>query len=368
MGSRVTHAGLLSLACAAGGCHGQGLSLAAPAPEADGGARADATTLIDSGITVEAGGADLPAAPARFPASTRWAACMTLGQPYYVFSLAASPDGRFLAAGAADTTIWDLGDHSLFRMVSSDGGLKPTFSRDSSLLALGGDARTVVRLSDGVTVTPISNGASGCIAWSSEAVVSPDNEVVALGTCSAVERYGRDGQLLGALPSHVFSPGVAYSSDGRFLATSGPELWRADGSERLWPAEIVPGPGPREVGPPEDFLTDNTVAFSPDGTQLLVSNAPPDPPGYPPSHWKASTQLVRVADGTLVRDFGGDLPRHPSFAPDGSWIAAAGRVVHLASGTVVSLGEAIAVSTFLPDGRIAAADESRVVRIYCPEP
>jgi hypothetical protein len=87
------------------------------------------------------------------------------------------------------------------------------------------------------------------------------------------------------LPSHVFSPGVAYSPAGLLLATSGPELYSADSGRRLWPASIVAGPPMTDLGT---------------GFELLM----------------------RVSDGSVLEDLGTALPRHPSFSPDGAWIAA----------------------------------------------
>jgi hypothetical protein len=110
-------------------------------------------------------------------------------------------------------------------------------------------------------------------------------------------------------------------------------------------------------------VTDNTVAFSPDGDALLVSNTEPAT-GF--NIFMAWTQLVRVTDGSVLRDFGKTLPRRPTFSPDGTWIAAGAQLVHLATMTLARLDQSIVVSAFLPDGRIAAADEDNLVRLFCP--
>jgi WD40 repeat protein len=302
-----------------------------------------------------------------FSANTTWAACgADLGQPESITALAVSPNGHYLAAGSYQSTLWDLRQRGVLRTIETDGGIKPAFSPDSTLLALAGDGRFVYRLpaGDGSLVATYSSSIE-CLAWSSTLAFTADNTHVALGACAGVELRPLLGDGVVRLPSHVWSPGVAFSPDGRWLATSGPELWRADGSQRMWPADVIAGPRADGFSDAFNWLMDNTVSFSPDGALLLVSNTIAKPQ-VPDPDWTATTQLLRASDGSLVRDFGGTLGRHPSFSPDGAWIAAGGTLVHLASGAMTTFAPHIAVSVFLPDGRIAAADNQRVVRIYCP--
>jgi WD40 repeat protein len=278
-------------------------------------------------------------------------------------SLAVSFDGHYLAAGSSQSWIWDLRSGDFLRTIGTDGGLQYGFSREGELLAMTGDARSVYRLSDGKEVFSASR-APNCIDWSSAGAISPDGQQLALGSCSFLEIHDLDGAAVARLTSQVFAPGVAYSPDGRFLATSGPELYSADGKERFWPAQVVPGPGPPNPTFAYESLQDNTVSFSPDGSLLLVSNTINRPPR--PRPWTATSRLVRVSDGSLVQDFGTSLPRRPSFSPDGAWIVAGTELVFVPTGAVAPLDADLEVSAFLPDGRIAALGHDDVVRLYCP--
>ena len=338
------------------GCHGGALPAPAPAP--------DAATKPDSAPAPDAAAPDA-AVPEKFGAATTWGSCGMLGKLASVISLAASPDGRFLAAGGFESSIWDLRSETLLRSILTDGGLHYGFSRDGELLALTGDARSVYRVADGQMIFGVSERGPDCIDWSSAGTISPDNRRLAMGSCGHAELHELSGQGVTRLPSHVFQPGVAYSPDGRLLATSGPELYTADGRTRLWPAQVVPGPGPAYPAFAPESLRDNLAVFSPDGSLLLVSNTI-DRPTSLAAAWEASTQLVRVADGSVVRDFGTSLPRHPSFSPDGAWILAGARLIHLRTLTSATLAEDMEIAIFLPDGRIAAAGKDAVVRLFCP--
>jgi WD40 repeat protein len=299
---------------------------------------------------------------------TVWRPCGTVGRAESLFALAASPDGRFLVSGNAEAGLWDLRTGTLLRTLGSDGGLKPTFSHDSRLLALAGDGRYVFRVEDGTKSLRISNGERGCISWASAAAFSPDDSRLALGSCSAVEVRALDGHFTMVLVSHVWSPGVAFSPDGRLLASSGPELWRADTGERLWPTHLEPGPPPLSLTEAMQTFTDNTVVFTPDGTRMLVSNAQQRWGAGSNEGWQVNTRLLRVEDGSVIRDYGNALDRRPSLSPDGQWVVAGAVVFQVDSGAGVTLDRNVVLSTFLPDGRIAAADRANQMTLYCPGP
>jgi WD40 repeat protein len=315
----------------------------------------------------DAHAADASSADAAQPPSstTTWQPCGMLGQVDQLISLAASADGRFLAAGSAEASIWDLPSGTFVRKILTDGGLQYGFSRDGELLALTGDARSVYRVADGTEAFAVESRAPGCVDWSSAGAISPDRRTLALGSCSFLELHSLDGHGVTRLSSHVFAPGVAYSPSGHFLATSGPELYSADGSLRFWPAQVVPGPGPRDPAFAIESLRDNMVAFSPDAQLLLVSNTI-DRPLDPRQPWEARTQLLRTSTGEVVFDFGTALSRHPSFSPDGAWIVAGPALVYVATRAITPLDPGLDLATFLPDGRIAGAGRDGIVRLYCP--
>jgi hypothetical protein len=184
--------------------------------------------------------------------------------------------------------------------------------------------------------------------------------VLATGDGGDVELYGIDGKAIRHWPSHAWSAGIAFSRDGALLATSGPELWRADGSARIWPADLQPAS-------PKVNRPDDTVQFMPDGKTLLVSNADfvTTPTGG--NMWQATTRLLSVADGSLVHDYGNSLDRRPSPSPAGDWIVAGSTLVHVATDARLTLDPPAFTSVFLADGRIAgSATDGRMIRLYCP--
>jgi WD40 repeat protein len=280
-----------------------------------------------------------------------------------VFSLAETRDGRLLAAtGFSRSWIIDPRDASLRYMVAAEAAFKPSFSADGSLFALAGDARAVFRVDDGtylIGIPPTQPSGSQGYPWPGLSI-SADAKTLASGDYGYVELYGIDGTPKGKLPSQDWSAGIAFSPDGAWMATSGPELRRADTGALVWPSD-VPAPATQ----PADALgtPDNTVAFSPDGALLLVSTSQHDSTGG----WQSTTRLLRVADGAVTRDFGATLDRRPSFSADGSWIVAGRNLVHLATDARATLDQPSAASIFLPDGRIvAAAVGARFLRLYCP--
>jgi WD40 repeat protein len=281
-----------------------------------------------------------------------------------VLTFAATRDGRTLAASASAGRTWllSLADASLRYMVGAETAFKPEFSPDGSLVALGGDARKVFRMSDGelvVGIPPSTTSSLSNYAWPG-LTFSADAKELASGNDGHVELYALDGSPLGTRPSRAWAPGVAFSRDGAWMATSGPELWRADTGARVWPADLqaaAPDGTPSRV-------FDDTVAFTPDGSLLLISTAST---GTSSDTWQTTTRLVRVADGTLVRDFGASLGRRPSLSADGAWLVAGTDLIHLATDTRRALDQPASISIFLPDGRIAAAAPGeRFVRLYCP--
>src|SRR5262249_10534112 len=121
----------------------------------------------------------------------------------------------------------------------------------------------------------------------------------------------------------VAFPGVALSPDRRWIASSGPALWRAADLRLAWPAS----PPAAVAGDPRPPL-DNWVTSSPDGAGVLTSDftttaATPWKHGSADDRgqllYATATRLYDARDGALVRDFGSGLARRPAFSPDGAW-------------------------------------------------
>jgi WD40 repeat protein len=265
-------------------------------------------------------------------------------------------DGRYLAAaGTSATWILDLRDDSLARVLEVPG-FKPSFSPDGTRLAMGGFRRGIYRVVDDQPAVTIDPGDAGpCLP---SLVFSPDGQTLASGTCGKVELYRPDGTRMGDRPSQAVTAGVAWSPDGQRLATTGPELWPAAGNTPVWPAMVPPAPDNGDLKP-----TDNVVAFSPDGSLMLVSRST----GYLNyADWSTSTDIVKTSDGSIVRSLRFRLGRRPSFSADGSWVVAGGYIFHVASDLNRGLTTDRAASHFLPDNRVVAIGTEHVLRVYCP--
>jgi WD40 repeat protein len=264
-------------------------------------------------------------------------------------------DGRYVAAaGATATWIIDLRESALVRVLEVPGW-KPHFSPDGASLAMGGLRRAIYRVSDGAAVSIDAADAGPCLP---SLVFAPDGQTLASGSCGKIELFRPDGTRLGERPSAAPTAGVAWSPDGKRLATTGPELWPADGSTPVWPPMVSPAPDNGTVK-----MSDNVAAFSPDGQVLALSRSISSVPYV---EWDTTTDLVQASDGMPIDSLGRRLGRRPSFSPDGSWLVGGGYVLHLATRRSQAMTSDRATSRFLPDNRILAYGTDRALRLYCP--
>jgi WD40 repeat protein len=334
----------------AAGCSGRGLTPAAGATAPK--------------LRADAGPAD---AAVVLPASWHTCGTVTLGRA--VDALAVSGDGRYLAGASAERppptiVVWRLSDLRLWRQIDVSveaAGLSLSFSAEGALLAAAGDGRAVYTLPDGNEAYPLPPPGPDIVIppyFASTSVrFSPDGKLLALGGWgqSAFLVDGASGQPIATFPSGMQSPGLAFSSDSRWLATSVPELVRIADGHKVWAA-----PAPT-LDPDLARYVESTVEFSPEGDTLLVSICG----GNGPRVCVPSTRLYAVADGKLVQDLGATLPRRPQFLPGGAKLLAGARILDRRTGDLLTLPVSATVSLYLPDGRIAAGGMDGTVRILC---
>ena len=288
-----------------------------------------ARTLLDTGTTDESSApavrhapAPAPSAPATAPPApatptevppSRPARALKR-HPRVVWGVGFSPDGRLLATaggrGDNKARVWNIATGKCERTFDHAGGVRSAvFSPDGRLLAAANEADTT-RMWDLATGDCL-HVLIGHTNWVWSAAFSPDGRLIATGSSDKTARIWdhASGDCLHTLTddhSEFFEVrGVAFSADGRLLATAG----GSDKTARVW--DTATGDCLRTLTGHTDTV--NGVAFSPHGQLLATASN------------DKTARLWDTATGNCLRTLTGhtDTVNGVAFSPHGQLLATA---------------------------------------------
>jgi WD40 repeat protein len=240
-----------------------------------------------------------------------------------VEAVAYSPDGVGLASGAdqPDTTaaVWRASNGALLEQLPPhDRGVRDVaFSPDGRRLAVGYLRFNGYTFEGRVNVWDLASATIvRVLVGGAEIAFSPDGSLLAddAGGPNHLVSVWRvaDGSLVFRADHGAITTDVAWSPDGRFLASAG-----TDDTVKLW--DVATGTLARTLVGHTDVV--NAIAFSPDGS-LIASGA-----GQAGVAGDASIKIWRTSDGALQETLAGhgDAVDSLAFSPDGATLVSSGR-------------------------------------------
>jgi WD40 repeat protein len=251
-----------------------------------------------------------------------------LGHGLYVESLAFSPDGKQILTGSRDKTarLWDTVTGELIRRFTGMGAVASVaFSPDGKQVLTGSSDKTA-RLWDAATGKEIRRF-TGHTEWVNSVAFSPDGKHVLTGSSGRRDKTARlwdaaTGKEIRRFTGHVKQvDSVAFSPDGKHVLTDS-----SDKTVRLW--NVATGKEIRRFT--GSGLSYDLVAFSPDGKQFLTTGRFEGVHLWDAATGKETVLLGRIAIFRNSSSLSWGL-NSVAFSPDGKQVLTCGgdETVHL---------------------------------------
>ena len=282
------------------------------------------------------------------------------GHSHYVYSVAASPDGKCLASGSDDNTviIWDANSGAKLKIL--EGHEKTvtsvSWSPDGKYLASSSWDKTVI-------IWDAESGAcmlilEGHPSWVNSVCWSPDGKYLASGSedKTVIIWDAKSGQKLKSLEGHsgsVYS--VSWSPDGKYLASGS-----SDGTVKIWDAKS----GEKHKTLQGHSWIIYSVCWSPDGKYLASDSMD-------------NTIIVRDANsGERLKTLEGHSlnVRSVCWSPDGKYLASGSKdqtviIWNVESGqrikTLYGHSNSVMSVCWSPDGKyLASGSVDKTVKIW----
>jgi WD40 repeat protein len=239
----------------------------------------------------------------------------------FVCSLAFSPDGKTLASGGWDDCVrlWDVETGKQVRKIDAHKAMvtKVAFSPDGKVLASRGGLDGMAKLWDPQTGTQLHKftGLSAINPWrfnhDSALAFAPDSKTVAVTARGSIVTYDTaSGAERRRFDAHSYGICLAYSPDGKTLASGGVDPGKDVYSLRLW--DPVSGKELRRCTLPKNEPP-TYLAFQPKRNDRLAAVVAED-----------DAHVFDVTTGKEVFTIKHYWPSRAAYSPDGKVIATAG--------------------------------------------
>jgi WD40 repeat protein len=198
-----------------------------------------------------------------------------LGHKDFVHALAFSPDGELLASGSDDMTIklWNLASGRELATLKAPNSVRSlTFSPDSQLLASGtlasGMLDNTIKIWD-IAGRKARPDQDRFITPVEAVAFSPDGKTLICGGNELTVWDPATGKMKTTLGGHVAIKSVAFSTDGKLLASAGIDGQSGKDSIKLW--DVGLGRSTADLRGHSAMIL--CLAFSPDGKTLASGGA-----------------------------------------------------------------------------------------------